>query len=370
MALTLIAPDEDFRYRPLSVGEPFALGQAERIPLDHVARDLGLKLRQESLAAVDPGAHTVSVDTGSEVPYEKLIVALGAERVPAYEHAITFRGQEDSERLRGLVLDVEEGYSHQITFVVPTGVAWSLPLYELALMTARRAVEMDVKAEIAFVTPEAKPLEVFGPRAAEDVESLLTSAGIRLHTGQTAEIPAKGQVRLHPSGETLRSERIVALPQIRGHGVDGLPSDPDGFIPVDSMMRVGGMDDVYAVGDGTTFPLKQGGIACQQADVAARDIALAAGVPVDASPLKPVLRGQLLTGGKPHFIRRDVGSPGGERDTSGEALLWWPPAKIAGEYLAPYLAAHQQAESEQGAVTEPPGEMQPLDLGSFKFAER
>lgn len=372
LELTLIAPDEDFHYRPLSVGEPFALGPAQRVPLEQVARDTGLKFRQESLAAVDAEAHTVAVDTGSEVVYDRLIVALGAERVPAFERAITFRGQEDSERLHGLVLDVEEDYSHQITFVVPTGVAWSLPLYELALMTARRAREMNVRAEVALVTPETRPLQVFGTRAAADVEGLLAAAGIRLYPGQTAQIPAKGRVELHPSGATLRSERIVALPQIRGRAVDGLPADRDGFIPVDAMMRVEGLDDVYAVGDGTTFPLKQGGIACQQADVAARDIARAAGVPVETSPFKPVLRGQLLTGGKPHFMRREIGSPSAERDRSGEELLWWPPAKVAGEYLAPYLAARERQEPSDVAVAVADAleQAQPLDLGAFKFAER
>ena len=41
-ALTLVAPEADFVYRPLAVGEPFALGATRRHPLAAIARDLSL----------------------------------------------------------------------------------------------------------------------------------------------------------------------------------------------------------------------------------------------------------------------------------------------------------------------------------------
>ena len=56
---------------------------------------------------------------------------------------------------------------------------------------------------------------------------------------------------------------------------------------------VRGVDDVYAAGDMTTFPLKQGGIAAQMADAAASAIAVRAGVPVAQHPFRPVIRGLL-----------------------------------------------------------------------------
>ena len=85
-------------------------------------------------------------------------------REEPFEHATTFRGQEDSEKLHGLIQDLEGQYARRIAFVVPTGVTWSLPLYELALMAARRAYEMSLDdVELTFVTPEERPLAVFGP---------------------------------------------------------------------------------------------------------------------------------------------------------------------------------------------------------------
>jgi sulfide:quinone oxidoreductase len=98
---------------------------------------------------------------------------------------------------------------------------------------------------------------------------------------------------------------------------------------------------VWAAGDTTNFPIKQGGLAAQQADVAAEAIAAEAGADVQPRPFHPVLRGVLLTGRGSQWIRRDLETD--EGDTERHAL-WWPPTKIAGRYLAPYLTALAEAE--------------------------
>jgi sulfide:quinone oxidoreductase len=338
--ITLLSTAEDFDYVPLSVGDPFALGRAERISLDQVARDFKLERCVDGLSAVVPGANTVSLTSGAQLSYDKLIVATGARREPVYEHATTFRGQEDVEALHGLVQDVEGGYVSTIAFVVPPGVVWTLPLYELALLTAQRAFEMCVEVELTVVTPEPRPLAVFGDAASDDLDRLLDEAGIVVRCSTSAEIPDKGTLVLHPGGETISVDRVVALPVSRGNRIPGLPTDAEGFLPIDPFTRVGNCDDVYAAGDGTNFPLKQGGIACQQADIAAEDIARAAGVRIEARTFRPVLRGQLLTGAKPQFMRRDIRAATHVKEESTQHILWWPPTKIAGKYLAPYIALH------------------------------
>jgi sulfide:quinone oxidoreductase len=339
--ITLVGPDDDFVYRPLTVGDPFALGAARRLPLEKFAADFGAEHRKDSLDSVIPEAHTVFLASGDDLTYDKLIVAVGASAVPAYEHGTPFRGQEDVEAIHGLVQDVEGGYVRRIAFVVPPSVGWSLPLYELALMTARRAFEMNVDIELTFVTPEERPLAVFGSAASNDVAALLAKAGVRTVCSTIADIPRKGVVVLRPSGESITCDRIITLPVARPIRIKGLPTDSEGFLPIDPQCRVDGVPDIYAAGDGANFPLKQGGLACQQADVAAENIARAAGVPVGPSTFRPVLRGQLLTGEKPHFMRHDV-SGNGDGGASSDHLLWWPPTKIAGRYLAPYIAATEE----------------------------
>jgi sulfide:quinone oxidoreductase len=239
--------------------------------------------------------------------------------------------------------DVEGAYSRRIVFVVPSGVVWALPIYELALMMGQRAREMSLSdIELTIVTPEERPLGIFGPEASEDIERLLGDAGITIEAASRAEIPATGTVVLHPHGKVIEADRIVALPVTTPIPIEGLPRDRDGFAPVDAHGHVQGAEDVYAAGDGTWFPLKQGGLACQQADAAAESIAEQAGAPVDPAPFKPVLRGELLTGGRSLFMRNDVSGTAGDDSASSGHILWWPPGKIAGAYLAPYLAARQQ----------------------------
>ena len=148
------------------------------------------------------------------------MIATGAQREEPYEHATTFRGQEDSEKLHGLVQDLEGQYARRIAFVVPPGVTWSLPLYELALMAARRAYEMSLDdVEITFVTPEERPLAIFGPGPSDDVRELLEQAGITVHCSVHAEVPRKGIVVMRPGGEEVACDRVVTLARLRGHAI-------------------------------------------------------------------------------------------------------------------------------------------------------
>jgi sulfide:quinone oxidoreductase len=93
--------------------------------------------------------------------------------------------------------------------------------------------------------------------------------------------------------------------------------------------------DVYAAGDATQFRPKQGGLAAQQADAVAAAIATDLGADTEPMPFRPVLRGLLLTGLTPRYLRSDPASGSSLVDTEP---LWWPPAKIVGRYLAPFLA--------------------------------
>jgi sulfide:quinone oxidoreductase len=129
----------------------------------------------------------------------------------------------------------------------------------------------------------------------------------------------------------------VALPELYGPAVPGLPEAPDGFIPVDTNCQVRGVERVYAAGDTTDFAIKYGGIAAQQADTAAQAIAALAGAPVQPETFHPVIHGMLLTGALPRYLRADI--TGGQPITSEITLqpTWSSPDKIVARYLAPYL---------------------------------
>lgn len=339
--ITLVAPNERFVYRPLSVREPFALGSPDAIPLDEVAHDLSLDLRRDALAEVRPAERGVRLASGEELAYDSLVVAIGAHRTQAFPHATPFRGHEDAEALRGIVEDLETDWIHGIAFLAPPDTSWTLPLYELALMTARRAHEMCVEVDLALVTPEPQPLAIFGDAAAAAVRELLDGAGIRIECSARATVRARGRIEVDPGGQIIVCDRIVALASVVGIPVRGLPQAHDGFVAVDDHGRVRGVDDVFAAGDGTDFPVKQGGVACQQADAVAEAVAARAGADIEPRPFRPVLRGQLLTGSAPRFLRADLSGTGAVPDGVSDSTLWWPPSKVAGMYLGPYLAGRK-----------------------------
>jgi CBS domain-containing protein len=126
-----------------------------------------------------------------------------------------------------------------------------------------------------------------------------------------------------------------------------------GFIPVDSQCRVHGIIDVFAAGDITSFTVKQGGIAAQQADVAAAAIAAAAGASISPQRFQPVLRGLLLTGRESRYLRREVSAQPEHAPVASYEPLWWPPAKIVGHHLAPFLAS-QVGNEEATSASDPP----------------
>ncbi|MEO5576527.1 MAG: FAD-dependent oxidoreductase [Gaiellaceae bacterium] len=336
VAVELLAPEPHFWYRPLAVVEPFGGGHVQGVELVELARACDAQLTLGALAAVDADRHVARTASGAEIEYDALLVATGARPVTAVTGALTFRGLADSDLLLALLEELEEGGARRLTFAVPGGVSWPLPLYELALQTAvRLRARPDV--ELALVTPEVTPLGVFGDWASQAVAALLRERGIRVYTARHPVSFEDGWLALAPTG-AFAADRVVALPRLEGVSIPGLPHDADGFIPVDSSGRVRGRDDVYAAGDATAFPVKQGGLAAQQAVAAAETIAGVAGAAIRPQPFRPVLRGLLLTGGRPFYLRAEVGERADETSTATAEPLWWPPGKVAGRHLAPFLA--------------------------------
>jgi sulfide:quinone oxidoreductase len=333
--LTLVAPQPDFLYKPLLVEEPFDLGPAERHELAPLAEEKGARFVRQAVSAVRPDEHQVELDDGQMLEYDYLIVAAGGRFKPALEGATTFPSGGQPFRADD-VLDRAAGQDHRIAFVVPQGVTWSLPLYEIALMTQRRAVERGADVKIAVITPESAPLVVFGAQASAAVSELLRARGIEVFPSSTVREPTEKGITMSPGNRALGPAEVVALPVMEGPAIDGLPTDERGFIPIDDHARVKGVEDVYAAGDGTTFPIKQGGLATQQADAAAEDIAHRLGATGAPEPFRPVLRGKLITGDESLNLRADVAGGGGEGEASPD-YLWWPPHKIAARYLSPLL---------------------------------
>lgn len=335
--ITLIAPETTFTYRPMKVAEPFFKGHAREYGLVEIARDHGARFVRDSIAEVHGEEKVVRCASGAHIPYDHLVLATGAKAVPAFRDALTFGEDPAEERLHGLLADLEQGYVKRVAFVVPGEAAWTLPLYEIALMTARQVWGMGMDdVTFTLVSPEERPLAMFGGPGSDAVAQMLSTEGIEF-IGSSYPTVGRGYVIADPGGRRVDVDRVVSLPVLDGRRLDGVPSDGMGFIPVDAHGRVRGMAGVYAAGDGINFPIKQGGLATQQADAAAADIAARLGAEVEPEPFHPVLRGQLIVGAESLNLRHDVTGGTGE-GTASPDYLWWPPHKVSGRYLAPWLA--------------------------------
>ena len=330
----LLSPDEYFSYRPLAVTLPFDAEAPVRFELSELARRVGASVTRGALTGIDAWRKQAHTSTNHEIDYDVLLVACGALPMPAVKGAGTFRGPSDAGYVRHVLDEIARGDVLGVAFVVPGGPTWPLPAYDLALLAGSHA---PAGAEVWLVTPEKEPLQLFGPPASAAVRELFAARGVELRTDVYAGTFADGQLELSPD-EPLHVDRVIALPRLAGAPIDGIPQTIDGFIPVDDHGRVHGVADVYAAGDITSFPVKHGGLATQQALATAEMIAANAGADVEPQPFRPIVHGLLLTGSEPRFLRRELhGTAETEPVVTSEAL-WWPPAKIAGRHLGPFLA--------------------------------
>jgi sulfide:quinone oxidoreductase len=333
----LVSPDTDFFYRPLSVAEPFGLGDVLRFDITALARGCGAHHSLGSLVAVRADEKRIWTSRNASFGYDALLIAIGARHREAVPGALTFRGEPDVRLITGLLDDLDRGLVRRIAFALPGGVTWPLPLYELALLTADHLVRQEnADAKLTFVTPESAPLALLGSEASQAVAELLSERGIELVTDTYPDAFAHDELRVVPE-PSIPADVVVSLPRLRGIPLAGVPQDEDDFVRVDEVGRVPGLKDAYAAGDITTFPVKQGGLAAQQADVAAAAIAVAAGAAVTPEPFEPVLRGLVLSS-SPLFLRTPLVGGHGDVSTADTEALWWPASKIAARYLSPYLA--------------------------------
>jgi sulfide:quinone oxidoreductase len=344
----LIADVDDFLYRPLLIGEPFGLGHPIRHPLAELCRDAGAELVRDHVTEVRADEHRVVTARHGEISYDELIVCVGARPYPAFSDGVTFEREASPEDFDEALIDLRGGFAPHVAIVVPDGVSWTLPAYELALLTAAWARrEVLDECRITLLTHESAPLAAFGSPASRAVDALLADAGVVVRCGVHPDVVTATSLRA--GGAWVGADRIISLPLLAGPRPAGLPCDAHGFVvarPEDG--RVEGVDDVFVAGDAATFSIKQGGLAAQQAASVVVGIAQRVGVDVPVTlPSSPILRGVLLTEHGPRFLRAELDDAEGT-STFSEQPLWWPPTKIASRWLAPYLA---EREAARGAAS-------------------
>jgi sulfide:quinone oxidoreductase len=342
LEIELCSPRGEFVYRPFAVGEPYGAASILRYDLDSVAERIGISFRLGGIFSIDPVAGTATVRGGEQIPYDYLVIAIGARMLWAVPGAVTFWGVADEGGVGAIVRKLRAGALRDVVFTMPGGNSWGLPLYELALLASAVLSKSGIEdARLTVVTPEEAPLGVFGRTVGEQMARLLGERGVRVIAGTHPVEFGGGRLQVAP-GESIETDAVISLPRLEGRRIGGLPTDADGFVGVDEHRRAVGRAGVFAVGDVTTFPIKQGGIATQEADAAAEAIAAAAGCELEPAAFDPVLRGVLWTGSEPRYLYGRLSGGHGEVSKLSEETLWseqdGKDGKIVGRYLSPFLA--------------------------------
>lgn len=350
-------PGEEFSYRPFGIGEPYGTTRAFRYDLRRLSELCGASLQSGAIAAVEPERSVAISREGERHPYDHLILATGARALWAVPGAVTFWGVADEGQVGDLIARLRSGRLQRLVLTMPTEQGWYVPLYELAVLVAgvvRRTANRH--ARITVVTPESAPLGIFGPRAAEQTRALLAERRVSLITGARPLEFAAGRLRTD-GGEDIEADAVITLPRLEGRKVSGVPHDGDGFVAVDERGAVIGLDRVYAAGDITSLPFKQGAFATQQADSVAEAIAAAVGVGIEPRPAAPRMRAVLWTGQGPRYLTAENGSSGGLSTPSQRHLEVLHNGRLTARYLSPLvdsLVASIGSDSAEEGMAEVP----------------
>ena len=295
------------------------------------------ELRQDAFKWLDPERRVVHTEGGEGLPYDALLLALGAVVYRRFQHALTLDDGRLDEQLHGLIQDVEGGYVRTLAFIVPTPMPWPLPLYELALMTARRAFDMCIELSITLVTPEDAPLAIFGQPVSEKVGRLLEERGIATVTSAHCETPEAREVAIHPGDAPFtRGPRDRAARAVRA-------------------LRTGCADGILRAGSSRSMSTARcrGLRACSRRATPPISLSSTAGSPPSrptspprrsrpwlarrSSPRRfhPVMHAILLGGEKPLYLSAHITGGHGSSSEISETATWSPPTKIVGQVPRP-----------------------------------
>ena len=337
-AVTMIDPGRRFAIPATATGSAFGIVPSVDVPLARVVARAGAVLRNSRMVGVDAARRLAMLAGGELLRFDSLVVAVGAHPAPHLPEALTFRGHPDVDELRalveGVVAHAQRGGDSDVVVVIPAGCGWPLAGYEIAQMTREHLVAAGHgdTCRLSVVTAEPVPLAMFGPQAGDAVVRKLRRMGIEITTGATVTAFDWGRLVM-ADGSVRGADRVVSLPVTRGPAIAGLPMDDEGFARCGPDGMVKGAEHVHVVGDAGTFPLKKGGVACQQADSVAAAIARGLGADVGALPFMPAMP-EWVWDGADGWLRR---APGQEGDEDAEVPLRWPVPKVAGRFLSPFL---------------------------------
>jgi sulfide:quinone oxidoreductase len=370
--LRLIAPESEFRYRPMSSSSLFRPAREGGLAIGDLAAQAGARWVADRADVVDEAERGVLTRDGDTVDFDFLLVAAGARFRPAVRQGHVWERGADPSFLDQTILAIAAGEVRSVAVAVPRGARWPLPAYELALVLAWSASGSD--ARVTLITAEEQPLAALGREATDAVTRELGEAGVETIAGvelvdepsQDRRAGERAKVILMPeepaaeadaligkptdparvrlgSGSAVEFDRLISLPTVRGPFIAGVATDAAGFVEVDQTLSVCGSKRVWAAGGCIASALEVSALGARQADAAIAAIAIASngsnGAGAGTPPTAPDLIGVLMTGLRDQWLAENpVGTP-----QPSTRCMWWPPGRAVGHTLAQHIAAWDPA---------------------------
>jgi len=335
--LVLVAPEPEFRYRPMTPGSLLRPAAERMLRIADVAAHAGAELVPDAVEAVHEPEQQLLTRSGDTVEFDCLLLAVGARPERALRQGHVWMRGGDPGCLDEIIAAARTGTAESVAVVVPHGARWAIAAYELALVLAWTL--QGTGASVTLLTAEDRPLAALGSEATRLVSRELEEASVELIAGAEVsdeladgKVPAPGEparLRIGASG-AREFDTLISLPRVLGPFLGGTPMDAAGFIQVDEGLKLCGSEHAWAVGRCIAAALEQDGLGARQADAAIEAIA-GNGQPAAAPPLT----GVLLAGQREAWLAEN---PPGTREPSTRCL-WWPPGRAVGHMLAQRIAA-------------------------------
>jgi len=282
--ITLVSRSRQFVFYPALVRLAFEKSQPADVSFDlrHTMLNRRINFIEAEVAHVDPLERNVTIANGQvegKLPYDYLIFALGrrlaTERITGfYEHAHHLLNVDKAISFGKAIKNFHEG---RAVFGQCPGARLPVPVYESAFALARRLEEKGERerVRITVVSPTTLESEIVDPAGAAALKKALEAHGIEFLSNLSIDSLTKNSA-ITKSGAAIDFDLLMLVPPFRGSSAAsylGITNE-EGYIHVDSTMRVRGLDRIYAVGDCVNFDgPKMGHMAVRQGEIAATNLA-------------------------------------------------------------------------------------------------
>ena len=283
--VTLVSRNSEFVFYPDLVRVAFGKCEPADISFDlrQTMLDHHVQFVQGEVARINPQDKQITIAHGEfagKMGYDYLLLApgrrLATERVKGFfEHANHLLDVEGALRLGERIDRFNGGIA--VIGQCP-GARLPVPAYETAFALSRLIQQRGLKekSRITIVSPDSPRLQFGDLDMAVALRNALEEHAINYLPDFHIEHVTETSV-VSSSGDWLDYNLLMLIPPFCGpSAVQQLGiTDADGYINVDTSMRVKGLERVYAVGDCVNFcGPKLGHMAVHQAEIAANNLAL------------------------------------------------------------------------------------------------